>query len=162
LAGTKARFAHFELAPERAAGESLRLLWVDRVEELGVRLALAGGLAEEGAELLGVALREALMNALTHGASDQVSVSFRLMPGASLSITVRDRGPGFDPARLPDPRLPENVARGHGRGVFYMRHFTDEVEFSFPARGGTVARLLKRLSAVDPAPGADGSGTPSA
>ena len=34
MAGTKARFAHFELAPERAAGESLRLLWVDRVEHL--------------------------------------------------------------------------------------------------------------------------------
>jgi serine/threonine-protein kinase RsbW len=151
VAEAQARLAHFELAPERAAGEPIRLLWVDRVEELGVRVARASGLDEEGAELLGVALREALMNALTHGASERVSVSFRLMPGASLVITVRDRGPGFDPSRLPDPRLPENLSRGSGRGVFYMRRFTDEVEFTFPARGGTVARLLKRLSAGDAA-----------
>jgi serine/threonine-protein kinase RsbW len=141
-----ARFTHFERAPERRAGEAKRLVWVDHVEELGVRVAQAGGLPEDEARFLGVALREALMNALTHGDSDRVTVSFRLMEGASLLITVRDRGPGFDPAQIPDPLSPGNLTKRTGRGIFYMRRFADEVVFAFPARGGTVARLLKRLS----------------
>lgn len=142
-----ARFTHFELAPEHGASEARRLAWVDRVEDLAVRIAEASGLDADGARFLGVALREALVNALTHGRGrrDRVAVSFRLVEGPALVITVRDRGPGFDPATLPDPLLPENLPRGSGRGVFYMRRFSDEVSFAFPARGGTVARLLKRL-----------------
>lgn len=139
------RFHHFEMAPRREAGEAKRLLWVDRVEELSLRLARASGLDEAGAQFLGVALREALVNALTHGGPGRASVGFRLSEQAQLTITVRDRGPGFDPARLPDPLLPENLEKGSGRGIFFMRRFTDEVVFAFPARGGTVARLFKRL-----------------
>jgi hypothetical protein len=58
---------------------------------------------------------------------------------------VRDRGPGFDPAGVPDPCAPENLDRNSGRGVFYMRRFTDSLSFDVPARGGTVARLIRRL-----------------
>ena len=142
----KARLGHFELAPKRREGEKKRLLWVDHVEDLAVRIAQAGGVEERDALFLGVALREALMNALTHGDSDRVSVSFRLVREDSLLITVRDRGPGFDPSQVPDPLVPENLNKGSGRGIFYMQRFTDQVIFAFPARGGTVARLLKRLA----------------
>jgi hypothetical protein len=44
-----------------------------------------------------------------------------------------------------DPCLPENVAKGSGRGIFYMRRFTDRVSFGFPKDGGVVVRLGKRL-----------------
>jgi serine/threonine-protein kinase RsbW len=141
-----ARLTHFELAPKRRAGEARRLIWLDRVEELGVRVARASGLDDDEAQFLGLAVREALMNALTHGNSDRVAVSFRLTEGDSLVITVRDHGPGFDPARIPNPLSEDNLAKSSGRGIFYMRRFADEVVFAFPSRGGTVARLFKRLS----------------
>ena len=50
-----------------------------------------------------------------------------------------------DPAVLFAPRP--------GRGVYLMRQFMDEVNFSFPDVGGTRISLVKRLPAVD---GADG------
>jgi serine/threonine-protein kinase RsbW len=58
---------------------------------------------------------------------------------------VRDRGPGFDPAIVPDPLAEENVGRGTGRGLFFMRRFADRVLFSFPRKGGVVVRLEKDL-----------------
>ena len=112
-----------------------------------MRIAGGAGLDEDGAYYLGVAVREALMNAISHGRNHRrrVAVSFRMVEGPALVITVRDRGPAFDPKTLQDPLLPENLEKGSGRGLFYMRRFVDEVRFAFPTRGGTVARLLKRL-----------------
>ena len=46
------------------------------------------------------------------------------------AISVRDEGPGFDPASLPDPTDPENMARASGRGLFLIRTFVDEVGFN--------------------------------
>lgn len=57
-------------------------------------------------------------------------------------VTVGDEGPGFDIAKLPDPTDPENLFRGHGRGVFMMRAFTDDVRFN--ARGNQVTLFKRR------------------
>jgi hypothetical protein len=57
---------------------------------------------------------------------------------------VRDRGPGFDPGRIPDPRDAANLDRGCGRGLYYMRCFTDRLSLVFPRRGGSVVRLAKK------------------
>jgi serine/threonine-protein kinase RsbW len=139
--------SHFELSPDPAAGEARCAAWLEHVEALAVRIAGGAGLDEDGAYYLGVAVREALTNAITHGRNHRrrVAVSFRMVEGPALVITVRDRGPAFDPKTLQDPLLPENLEKGSGRGLFYMRRFVDEVRFAFPTRGGTVARLLKRL-----------------
>jgi len=121
---------------------------MEALEELAVRIGSAGGLHPDAACFLGVALREAVMNALLHGAGREgprVTVGFAVTAGHDVLLTVRDRGPGFDPAMVPDPLTPENLARGHGRGILFMRRFADEVSFRFPRRGGTVARLRKSL-----------------
>lgn len=144
----RVRLAHFEIAPGHALDEPVRLAWVDAVEDLVVRIAEAGGLGPDASGNFGVAVREAVMNALRHGAGPargSVAVSFRMADGPALVVTVRDRGAGFDPDSLPDPCAPGNLARSCGRGVFYMRRFSDEVSFSFPQRGGTVTRLSKHL-----------------
>ncbi len=138
--------ADFEPQPEGGSEEA----WIEAVEALAVRIGEARGLDSDGAHFLGVALREAVVNALHHGAGPdgpRVTVRIEVARGHDLVVTVQDRGPGFDPARLPDPLSPDNLCRGYGRGVFYMRRFTDEVSFVFPRRGGTVARLRKRLPA---------------
>ena len=138
--------ARFGPTPEGGSEEA----WIEAVEALAVRIGQSRGLDSEGAHFLGVALREAVVNALHHGAGPdgpRVTVRIEVARGQDLVLTVQDRGPGFDPSRLPDPLSPENVCRGCGRGIFYMRRFTDEVSFVFPRRGGTVARLRKRLPA---------------
>jgi serine/threonine-protein kinase RsbW len=117
---------------------------LQRIEALAVRLARLGGLDPDGAHFLGVALREAIVNALRHGRG-AAWVALRLARKGVLVMTVRDRGPGFDPSRLPDPLAPENLVKGCGRGIFYMRRFTDRVSFSFPRQGGAVVRLEKRV-----------------
>jgi anti-sigma regulatory factor (Ser/Thr protein kinase) len=56
---------------------------------------------------IGVALHEALANAVLHGNKPdshmKVLVSCRIRPGKGLSIVIRDEGNGFEPATIPDP-----------------------------------------------------------
>jgi serine/threonine-protein kinase RsbW len=119
---------------------------LDHVEELAVCMGVAGGLEADEAAFVGVALREAAVNAFRHGHSpDGAPCRIGLhLTADTLVINVRDRGPGFDPAEVPDPCSPQNLARGSGRGLFYMKCFTDHLSFVFPRAGGSVVRLSKR------------------
>jgi serine/threonine-protein kinase RsbW len=119
---------------------------LDHIEGLAVCMGRAGGLDQDGAAFVGVALREAVVNAIRHGrspAGDPTRIGLHLTAD-SLIITVRDQGPGFDPAHVPDPCAAENLERGSGRGIYYMRCFTDRVSFVFPRNGGSVVRLAKK------------------
>jgi serine/threonine-protein kinase RsbW len=119
---------------------------LDHVEELAVAMGRAGGLDGDEAAFVGVALREAVVNAFRHGRSPDGApcrIGLHLTPDA-LVINVRDRGPGFDPACVPDPRAAQNLERGTGRGLFYMKCFTDHLSFVFPRAGGSVIRLSKK------------------
>jgi serine/threonine-protein kinase RsbW len=119
---------------------------LDHIEELAVCMGRAGGLEPDDATFVGVALREAVVNAFRHGRGpngDPTRIGLHLTPD-SLVITVRDRGPGFDPGCVPDPREEQNLARGCGRGIYYMRCFTDRVSFVFPRNGGSVVRMAKK------------------
>jgi serine/threonine-protein kinase RsbW len=135
----------FELRAEGQDNEPA----IDAIERVAMTAATRGGLHDDEAHFLGVAIREAIVNALRHGrgknggcsASVQVCVSAR----GALVATVRDRGPGFDPSAVPDPLADENVGRGSGRGLLIMRRCADRVLFSFPRKGGAVVRLEKDL-----------------
>ena len=126
--------------------------YVDLLEELVVSYAAAHGLAPEKAADLGIAARESLINAIRHGCGldpgRRVQMELGMGEEGALVVRVCDEGPGFDPARVPDPCAPENVTRGCGRGVFLMRQLADGVSFSFPQHGGTVVRLQKDLYPV--------------
>ncbi len=126
-----------------------RLEVVDDLEAAAVELGAQGGLDADACHFLGVALREALTNAIRHGnglAPGTLQVRFALDDGC-LSLTVRDFGPGFDADALPDPDAPENRCLGCGRGIFFMRRFADEVVFYHPDGGGLAVQLRKRLPA---------------
>jgi len=151
-----------QAAPETGAaccGDESSMAWVDAVEETTVGLGTAAGLDTDAAYFLGVAVREAVVNAIRHGTSAdgtrRIAVTLRIKPGAVLVVTVRDHGRGFDPSCLPDPLSPENLSRSCGRGIFYIRQFADQVSFTFPPGGGTSVRIEKHLprsaKAFDPA-----------
>ncbi len=101
---------------------------------------------------IGIAVREAVANAVKHGnrqdPDKKVEVDFGVHDG-HLVIQVVDEGGGFDPDHVPDPREPENVLKPSGRGIFYMQNFMDEIEYSFRPDGGTMVTMRKRLSSSD-------------
>ncbi len=89
-----------------------------------------------------VAVTEAVNNAIIHGNQcDVQKVATLIVHVASTSITfvISDQGRGFDPDAVPDPRLPENLLREGGRGVFLIRQLADNVDYTVTPSGTTVA-----------------------
>jgi len=91
-----------------------------------------------------MALREALANAVVHGArrdaTKQVQFCVACEPSTGLLIVVRDPGPGFDPSSIPNCCIGQNVFSDHGRGIFLINQLMDEVRFE---RGGTEIHMRK-------------------
>lgn len=91
-----------------------------------------------------MALEEAVMNAIKHGnqrdVTKRVFVRVECVQG-ELRLVVRDEGPGFDPACVPDPTDDENLERPCGRGVMLIREFMDEVSYN---ECGNEVRMVKR------------------
>ena len=80
-----------------------------------------------------LAVVEGVNNAIVHGnkmvSEKKVTISYEVESNR-ISFTIRDEGQGFNHTLLPDPTTPENIERTHGRGVFLMKHLTDELAFS--------------------------------
>jgi len=106
------------------------------------------GLSEDVAFGVDMAVREAITNAVVHGnkldAAKVVELRLRNTPEA-FEITVHDQGTGFNPNDVPDPTKEENILKTSGRGIFFMRNFMDEVDWSVGANGGTNVRMVKKL-----------------
>ncbi len=123
---------------------------LDSVGAVLVHIAGILGFDDDATHYMNVAVRESVVNAIRHGnkgdEAKRVAVAFTLHPTA-LEVRVQDQGTGFDPSSVPDPTNPENLLKAAGRGIFFMRSFMDEVTYSFPARGGTVVRMVKRRTA---------------
>jgi serine/threonine-protein kinase RsbW len=125
-----------------------RLEMLETVQTVLGHVTSLVGFDDDTAHYMSVAVRESVVNAIKHGnrgnEKKRVRVSFIIQPRA-LEVAVLDEGPGFDPGRIPDPVADENLLKADGRGIFFMRSFMDEVEYSFPPKGGTLVRLVKKL-----------------
>ena len=121
---------------------------VDQAERLTLELARESGFGEEDLDRIGMSVRECMVNAVVHGnrynAKKKVRLSLSRTP-RRLTIRIADQGEGFDPASVPDPTEPENILKTSGRGIFLMRSFMDEVEWSARPEGGTTVRMVKRF-----------------
>jgi serine/threonine-protein kinase RsbW len=125
---------------------------IEVAERALVDLCHRAGCAEDQEYWLVTALREAVANAVRHGnrrdAKRVVRVAY-LIDDSTVTIRVEDEGEGFDPADVPDPTDPENLLRPNGRGIFYMRQFMNQVDFSSTAAGGTAVVMVKDLASND-------------
>ncbi len=78
-------------------------------------------------------MEEALINAVKYGnkfdKALEIEVDFSIADD-KISISVEDKGTGFDHSRLPDPTEEENLLTGSGRGVFLIRHLMNELRFN--------------------------------
>ena len=118
---------------------------------------------------MGVALTEALLNAILHGNLgvnselreeglqlffDQARQRSEEKPYRDRRVfvdarwtreecefVIRDEGEGFDVSALPDPTDPENLVRASGRGVMLMQMFMSDVHFN---EKGNEVRMVKR------------------
>ncbi len=113
-------------------------------------------LDEEAAHAISLAVREAVANAIKHGnhqnPEKRVEIDFGVDAG-EVVIEVSDQGVGFDPQQVGDPRMPGNLLRPDGRGIFFMHTFMDDINYSFKPEGGTVVTLRKRLASAPMASG---------
>jgi serine/threonine-protein kinase RsbW len=127
---------------------------VDVVQVVSDHVGRMMGLDEDGLHWLGVAVRESVINAIKHGNANDVSkrVHVEVAPiegdcRHGVWVRVRDEGPGFDPACLPDPLAPENLLKSSGRGIFLIRSFMDEMHVGRAKEGGMEVVMVKRAPA---------------
>jgi serine/threonine-protein kinase RsbW len=79
-----------------------------------------------------IAVTEAVNNAIKHGNASDKSKNVHLslsLQDSLIKFVIRDEGPGFNYDNLPDPTAPENLEKPGGRGIFLMKHLSDEVDF---------------------------------
>ena len=122
---------------------------VDAAEELVVEIAKTIGFDEDGVHELGMAIREAMVNAVVHGNrySVQRKVHFQVVAGkASIMVTVTDQGEGFEPKTVADPLEQENLLKQSGRGILLIQAFVDEVNIRRVQPHGTEVAMTKFFS----------------
>ena len=125
---------------------------VNKVEQTAEQCAARAGFDEDTIPHIGMAVREAAVNAVLHGNAydnnKHITASFETTTD-SLIIRIADQGPGLDPETIPDPLAPENILRGSGRGIFLIRAFMDEVHFR-QLHPGTELTLIKHRTPAQP------------
>ncbi len=122
---------------------------VDSAEALVVDAAAALGLDEDARMDLGLAIREAMVNAVAHGNQYSPDKQVRLIlerRADAVKVTIIDQGEGFDLNRVPDPTQGENLMRESGRGLLLMQAFVDEFSVKRTASGGAEVVLVKYAS----------------
>jgi serine/threonine-protein kinase RsbW len=122
---------------------------VDMVHEVSQNLAEMMGFTPDDALNVGLAVREAVINAILHGnrkdVSRKVNVELDLSDPGGIEIKIRDQGTGFNPDGNPDPTDDEQILNSSGRGILMIRAFVDDVNFEFMKGRGMEVTLVKRI-----------------
>jgi len=125
---------------------------VDFVQVVSDYVGRLTGLDEDQLYEVSVAVREGVVNAIKHGnqhdVTKRVVVEFAVEPSDHMTVWVKDQGPGFDPEDIPDPLAPENIMKGSGRGILFMRNYMDDVTLSRHPEGGMQIWMKKRRAAA--------------
>ena len=113
--------------------------YLDLVQGVSDGVSALAGFDTDSQYWIGLAVREAVTNAILHGnqedAKKKVVLVFRICEDR-LEIIVRDQGKGVEGLDIPDPLDPENLLRPGGRGIFFGRSFMDSVDFRVSPEGG--------------------------
>ena len=102
------------------------------VEKLVDEVCAEIGVNEEKYGNILIALTEAVNNAIHHGnllnPKKLTTVQCKQI-NEKLTFLIKDEGVGFDYENLPDPTDPKNVEKPDGRGIYLMKHLSDEISF---------------------------------
>lgn len=119
---------------------------VDKAEAMCVDAAKDIGLDEDACMDLGLAVREAMVNAVAHGNKYDTAKQVQLVVETrsdSVRITITDEGEGFDLNKVPDPTQGDNLLRGSGRGLLLIQTFVDEFTVKKATAGGAEVTMVK-------------------
>ena len=127
---------------------------LDLVQAVTEHIARRLGFDDESLHWTAMAVRESVVNAISHGNGNDpaklVFIDYLAVPDSNptdFTISVRDQGAGFDPDAVKDPLTPENMLSASGRGVFLIRQFMDEVVIRRAPQGGMEVRMTKHINA---------------
>src|SRR5437868_3450805 len=121
---------------------------VDSAETLALKIAREIGFEEDDLHDLGMAVREAMVNAVVHGNRYNLKKKVHLSVGQGtdrVSIQITDEGEGFERTELPDPLAEENLLRQSGRGLLLIQAFVDEFHMARVPPLGTEVKMVKIL-----------------
>lgn len=122
---------------------------IELMQVIAEHLCENAGLDDDGSHWVGMAVREAVANAIKHGnrldVRKKVYAVFDLR-GPMLAIRILDEGEGFDPSKVSDPLNPQNIMKTSGRGIFYMKTFMDNIDYTFTPGRGTELKMTKNLA----------------
>ena len=121
---------------------------IDLVHAASEKMAELAGFDADEALNVGLAVREAVINAMLHGnrKNPELEVSVTLTAdGEKLEACVTDEGKGFDPRKTRDPTAPNNLMNDSGRGLLLMEAFVDTLTFKGRPQGGTEVTMIKLL-----------------
>lgn len=80
-----------------------------------------------------LSLEEAVVNAIKHGNREDPGKQVHVICKVAQDrfwILVEDEGPGFDPCKVPDCTLDENLDKPSGRGLMLMRNYMTAIEYN--------------------------------
>ncbi|MBL7498114.1 ATP-binding protein [Frankia sp. CNm7] len=101
---------------------------IDIAERSAYRLAGESGLGSDDADWLGLAVREAVANAVIHGNRLDPNLPVRLLlerDAHRIRVTIGDQGPGFTPEVAADREV--NLTPS-GRGLVLIAHCVDVMD----------------------------------
>jgi serine/threonine-protein kinase RsbW len=84
-----------------------------------------------------ISVTECVTNAIIHGnkMDGKKTVDLELhLDDNHVQFIIKDQGHGFDYEHLEDPTSPENLEKSGGRGIFIIKHLSDEVKFEEEGR----------------------------
>jgi serine/threonine-protein kinase RsbW len=137
---------------KKAAATSVKLVipsdlrLVDLVHSASEKIAEVAGFNADDGLNVGLAVREAVINAIVHGNREDpgLEVQVTLTAGSDgLEAKIRDQGGGFDPSETPDPTAKNRVLETSGRGLLLMKAFVDDVRFHRRRDDGMEITLTK-------------------
>ncbi|HUI91524.1 MAG TPA: SpoIIE family protein phosphatase [Chitinivibrionales bacterium] len=101
------------------------------------------GYADDIIRKMKIMLTELFANAIYHG--NKGDHSKKVVVGHTIDknkivVSIMDEGEGFDPAKVPDPTLPENLIKDCGRGIYIVRNYADSVVFNQKGNRVTITK----------------------
>lgn len=120
---------------------------MNKLESFVDELEKWAGLNEEDSSRIMLTLSEAVNNAIMHGNQSnpekEVVIHTTLDRDQHiLQISVEDEGEGFNPEEIPDPLKDENLMNEGGRGIYLIKQYADDIEFS---QNGTKVTITYQL-----------------
>ncbi len=123
------------------------LKYLPIVDDFVERFLQENGIDKSVIADIAISVSELVTNAVTHGSRSSPDESVDITIGKSgntVTISVTDRGSGFNPNDIADPLADENLLKETGRGIFIVRALMDTVDIK-PGKQGTTVTITKAV-----------------